>query len=151
MSVNARFQQLGNPEAHNRNVNVRKLAAIDLYFLGPRLILPEFGIGVVGSLTLGFISAWQGTHRFHSLWMVLFGVYLIFVGINYVPLLFYAVDISRRRGAQEEIGDELGSNQKTFRKYRRQSLWLLVPLAVLVAAILQRHQAPAFGSCRINE
>jgi len=131
--------------AHNWHVNVRKLAAIDLFFLGQRLILAEFGIGVFGSLTLGVMSAWQVTHRFHSVWMVLFGVYLVFVGINYVPLLLHAIDISRRGSAQREIADELGSKQKTFRKYRRQSLWLFVPLVVPVAAILPTKTNPTFG------
>jgi hypothetical protein len=145
------LQQLRKPQAHNGHVNVRKLAAIDLFFLGPRLILAEFGIGVFGSLALGVMSAWQGTHRFHSVWMVLFGVYLIFVGMNYVPLLLHAIDISRKASAQQEIADELGSKQKTFRKYRRQSLWLFVPLAIPVAAILERSQpSPPSGSDRDN-
>jgi hypothetical protein len=30
----------------SRVINVRKLAAIDLYFLGPKIILTEFGLGV---------------------------------------------------------------------------------------------------------
>jgi hypothetical protein len=29
-------------------LNVRKLAAIDLHFLGPKMILAEFGLGVAG-------------------------------------------------------------------------------------------------------
>jgi len=139
------FQQLRKPRgAHNCHVNVRKLAAIDLFFLGPRLILAEFGIGVFGSLALGLMSVWQGTHRFNSMWMVLFGVYLIFIGVNYIPLLLHAIDISRRGSAHQEIADE-SDTQKTFLKYRRQSLWLLVPLAIPVAAILQRNETPRFG------
>jgi hypothetical protein len=55
---------------------------------------------------------------------------LLFLGINYIPLLLYAIDISRRGSARQEIADELESQQKSFRKYRRQSLWLSVPLAV---------------------
>jgi hypothetical protein len=121
-------------------VNVRKLAAIDLHFLGSRLILAEFGIGAFGALALGVLSAWQGTHRFHSVWVALLGIYLIFVGINYIPLFLHAIDISRKGSAQREIADELESKPKTFRKYRRQSLWLLVPLVVPVIAILQRSR-----------
>jgi hypothetical protein len=129
-------------------VNVRRLAAIDLLFLGPRFILLEFGIGAFGSLFLGVLSAWQGTHRFHSVWMLLFGVYLFFVGINYVPLFLHAIDISRKGNAQQELGDELDSKQKTFRKYRRQSLWILVPLVVPFAAILQRNRIPPLEAGR---
>ena len=109
-----------SPQAHNCRVNVRKLAAIDLLFLGLKLILDEFGIGVVGSLALGAFSAWQGTHRFHSEWMVLFGVYLICIGINYVPLFVHAIDISRQGSAKQEIADELQNSELAFRKYRRQ-------------------------------
>ena len=121
-------------------MNVRKLAAIDLLFLGRRLILAEFGIGVFGSLALGVMSVWQGTHRSQSAWMVLFGIYLVFVGINYIPLLLHAIDISRKGSALQEIADELGDKQQAFRKYRRQSLWLLVPLVVPVVAVLQRNR-----------
>jgi uncharacterized membrane protein len=123
--------------AHNCHVNVRKLAAIDLLFLG-RLVLVEFAVGVFGSLALGVLSVWQGAQRFHSPWMILLGIYLVFIGINYLPLLLYAIDMARKGGAEQEVGDELGDKRKTFRKYRRQSVWLLVPLVVIIAAILQR-------------
>jgi hypothetical protein len=129
-------------------VNVRKLAAIDLLFLGPRLILAEFAIGVIGMVALGLLSAWQGAHRFQSMWMVLFGIYLIFVGINYIPLLLHAIDISCKRSAEQEITDELKNKKEAFRKYRRQSVWLLVPLAVIIAAIPQRNRIPPFGAGR---
>lgn len=119
-------------------LKVRKLAAIDLHFLGAKLILAEFGIGAIGSILLGVISVWQGKHRFHAMWMMLFGVYLIFVGINYVPLLLHAIDICHRGSAELEISGELENRKEAFREYRRQSLFLLVPLVVPIAAILQR-------------
>jgi hypothetical protein len=127
---------------HNCHVNVRKLAAIDLLFLGPKVILTEFAIGVFGSLAIGVMSAWQGAHRFHATWMVLFGIYLVFVGINYIPLLLHAIDISCKGKAEQELADELAHKKKAFRKYRRQSMWLLVPLVVVIAAILQRNRTP---------
>jgi len=102
-------------------VNVRKLAAIELYFLGPRLILAEFAIGLSGSLPLGLLSAWRGARRFHSTWIVLFGIYLIFTGINYIPLLLHAIDITCKGNAEREIADELEDKKRTFRQYRRQS------------------------------
>jgi len=88
-------------------------------------------------VALGLLSAWQGAHRFQSIWMVLFGICLIFVGINYVPLLLHAIDISRKRTAEQEIAGELKNKKEAFRKYRRQSVWLLVPLVIVIAAILQ--------------
>ena len=138
----------GARQAHNCHVNVRKLAAIDLFFLGPRLILAEFATGVLGSLALGVTSAWRGAYRFHSTWMVLFGIYLIFVGMNYVPLLLHAIDISRKGSAEQELAEELKHKKEAFRRYRRQSVWLLVPLAVIIAAIQQRNRTSSFGAGR---
>jgi len=85
-----------------------------------------------------------GAHRFQFIWMVLFGICLIFVGINYVPLLLHAIDISRKRTAEQEIAGELKNKKEAFRKYRRQSVWLLVPLVIVIAAILQRSRTSTF-------
>jgi len=37
-------------------LNIRKLAAIDLHFLGPYVILTEFALGVVGPVMLGLFT-----------------------------------------------------------------------------------------------
>jgi len=59
-------------------LNPRKLAAIDLVFLGAKVIIAEFAGGVLLCLGLGaFVS----------------------LGINYIPLLIYAIAITRRRSA----------------------------------------------------
>jgi len=42
--------------------------------------------------------------------------------------------------AHLEIPDELGNKQAAMRKYRRQSLFLLLPLVVPIAAIVQEIQ-----------
>ena len=121
-------------------LNVRKLAAIDLEFLGARFILAEFGIGVAGPVALGIFTLRAGVYRFHSLRMILFGVYLLAVGINYVPLLWHAIDMVHGGSAHAEIADELGDKRAAFRKYRRQSLFLLLPFVVAVVAIVQNSQ-----------
>jgi hypothetical protein len=64
-------------------------------------------------------------------------VYLVLLGINYVPMLVYAVAISKRRGALAEMGDELTDQRRAMAKYRRQSVFLLVPLMVAIAALRQ--------------
>jgi hypothetical protein len=73
-------------------INVRRLAALDLQFLGPKIILTEFGLGVLGPIALGILTMRAGLHRFHSARMMAFGVYLLLLGINYVPLLLHAID-----------------------------------------------------------
>jgi hypothetical protein len=49
--------------------------------------------------------------------------------------------MARRVNAREEIEDELNDKAAALRKYRRQSLWLLVPLAVPMAAFTQRDNS----------
>jgi hypothetical protein len=121
-------------------LNVRKLAAIDLQFLGPKIILTEFGLGVVGSAALGLLTVRAEIERFHSWTMIVFGGYLLLLGINYVPLLIHAISMVHGGSAVNEIAGELKDKRTAFSKYRRQSLWLLVPLVVPVAAIVQEVQ-----------
>jgi|SRR5208337_3593628 len=121
-------------------LNVRKLAAIDLHFLGAKLILTEFALGVVGSVALGVLTVRAGMQRFHSRQMIAFGGYLVLLGINYVPLLLHALSMLREGSVQQEIGGELEDKRAAFRKYRRQSLFLLLPLIVPIAAIVQEIQ-----------
>ena len=121
-------------------VNLRKLAAMDLHFLGPSMIVTEFALGVAGPLVLGAFTLRMASRHAWPLGLTLFGGYLLSLGINYVPLLVYAVSMVRSRSAFREIADELSDQRMAFRKYRRQSLFLLIPLVVPVLAILQRKK-----------
>jgi hypothetical protein len=112
-------------------IDFRKLAAVDIAFLGSRLILAEFSIGVFGSFALGLWTLL----RSHSIGGIALGSYLLFIGINYVPLLLYAITIVRVDSARDEIAEERADKREMFRKYRRQSLLLLVPLAVPILAL----------------
>jgi uncharacterized protein len=115
-------------------IDIRKLAAVDIAFLGSRLILTEFSVGVFGSLALGVFTLL----RSHSLRGIAFGSYLLLIGVNYVPLLLHAISLARNNNsARDEIADELSEKRRMFRKYRRQSLLLLVPLVVPIVALVQ--------------
>ena len=105
-------------------INIRRLAALDIAFLGPRVILAEFSIGMLGSLGLGLLTL----ARTRSVGGTVFGTYLMCLGINYAPLLLHAISIVRRGTASQEIADEIPERRAMFRKYRRQSLLLLLPL-----------------------
>jgi len=61
-------------------LNVRKLAAIDLEFLGARFIVTEFGIGVAASAALGLLTLRASIHRFHSSRMTMLGGTCCFLG-----------------------------------------------------------------------
>jgi membrane protein implicated in regulation of membrane protease activity len=119
-------------------INPRKLAALDIVFLGSRFIIAEFAGAVVLCSALGAFTLWRGAHS----WQLVLGIYLIALGINYVPMLVYAVAITRARSAQAEIGDELDDKRRAMSKYRRQSIFLLVPLLAPMIALRQSRGKP---------
>jgi len=118
---------------------VRKLVALDIVLHGPRFIMIEFGVGTPVILAFG-------------LWLMsgslgyLLGVYLLLTGLNYVPLLIYAVLVVRGNSARRETEYGLAHDRHYVRRYSTQQLLLFVPLAVLVLAIVQelkRTQSPS--------
>lgn len=117
-------------------INVRRLAAVDLRFLGAKFIVTEFAVGVIGPAALGIPTLLKS----HSIEMTLFGGYLISLGVNYTPLLLHAISILHNDSEQAELEEEPRSRTGLFRKYRRQSLWVLVPIVVPVVAIRQQRQ-----------
>ena len=123
-------------------LDIRKLAAIDIVLLGSKLIIGEFAAGVLLSTALGIFVLLRG----HSFWQVVLGVYLICLGINYVPMFVYAVAITKKHSAWEEMADELTDKNKAMAKYRRQSLLLLVPLLVPLLALTTQRQNPQANS-----
>jgi hypothetical protein len=112
-------------------INPRKLAAIDIIFLGPTFIIIEFAGGVVLCAALGIFVLL----RSHSVMTFVLGLYLISLGINYLPMLIYAVAITKNDSALAEIGEELDNKRRAMAKYRRQSILLLVPLLVPIVAV----------------
>ncbi|HEY0797086.1 MAG TPA: hypothetical protein VGD64_15040, partial [Acidisarcina sp.] len=105
-------------------IQPRKLTAVDIYLLGPRLIIIEFATAVLlGTALGGFIFA-----RAHSLGTQLFGAYILSLGINYVPMLWHAVRIGSREQAVIQIGNEIADTGALAAKYRPQTLYLLLPL-----------------------
>lgn len=122
--------------------NIRKLVAIDIVFLGYKLIFAEYLFGVVGSLGLGIFAL----VRSHSPSQIALGVYLVSLGINYAPMLAYAVSIASNENARAELGDELIEQRKAMTKYRRISLLLLVPLVVPFLALSRQQTRPSFTS-----
>jgi hypothetical protein len=113
-----------------RLINIRKLVALDITLHGPRFILIEFGVGTPAIILVG-------------LWLMLtssvfiLGLYLFLTGINYVPLLLYAVVIARKGSAQTEVEQGLAQNKHYVRKYSLQQLLIFVPLAILIIAVGQ--------------
>ena len=123
-------------------INIRKLAALDIAFHGPRFILIEFALGVFGCAALGLFSLYFGLlhNPNHSLFSTIMGCFLLWIALNYVPLLIYAMSIVRHDSAQQEVAYELERRDKYTGKYMRQSTLLLIPLAIPVLATYQELQ-----------
>jgi hypothetical protein len=113
---------------------IRKLAALDLALLGPIVIISEFVVGVIGPPLLGAFIAVRG----HSWGQYVMAFYFAMLGINYVPLLGYALHVRNRETAHAEIAEELTEDRRgLMRRYRRGSLLLLIPFVVPALALLQ--------------
>jgi len=117
-------------------INLRKLAAIDIAFLGFRFVVAEYAVGVFFSAALGLFVL----YRAHSFWQHALGIYLICLGINYIPMLAYTLSIANKESAVAELGTELADKAAAMSKYRRQSLLLLIPLAAAILAMLRRNK-----------
>lgn len=107
-------------------INVRKLAALDIVFHGTKLIITEFAAGVCLPLGLGILSILRG----RALWQSVFGVYMLFLAFNYLPLLIHAVLVAKKGSARKEVEMELANGSDTALKYTRQSALLLLPFVI---------------------
>ena len=109
---------------------VRKLVALDIVLHGPRFITIEFGVGTPAILAVG-LWLMSGSLAYAM------GIYLLLAGLNYIPLLIYAVLIIRGGSARQETEYGLSHDRHYVRKYSIQQLLLFVPLAVLFLAMVQ--------------
>ena len=117
-------------DRESRLINIRKLVAWDITLHGSRFILVEFGVGAPAMILFGY---WLTLTPVASI----LGLYILLVGVNYAPLLFYAIVISRRGSAKNEIGDDLARSKQYIRKYGSQQLIILIPLAISLIALVQ--------------
>lgn len=119
-------------------LNVRKLAALDMALHGPRFIVIEFGAGVVGCALIGGLSLAAGLRSHGITWQVILGAGLLWIALNYLPLLLHAIDLARRKSAPQEVWPEL-ADPRVVRSYGLRQLWILVPFAVVIFAFMQRR------------
>jgi hypothetical protein len=122
-------------------INIRKLAALDIVWHGPKLILAEF------LLTVGLGGALAGFNLFffirtstHPPFALILSLVFFGVALNYVPLLLYALHFARHKNVELEVAFELAHKERYARKYQLQSLLLFVPFVVLILAIVQEWQ-----------
>jgi hypothetical protein len=121
----------------HRLIEIRKLAAVDMAWLGARVIVVEYALGVVLPLALGCLSFRAGLAQSDPWnWQTVFGIWLITIAANYVPLFIYALSIARARTAQKEGQREF----KNARRYGLQQAIILVPFVVVFVALLQERR-----------
>jgi hypothetical protein len=115
-------------------INARRLAAMDMWGTAGtlrrrRVIRAEFLIGAIGCTLFGvfvFVTAGSGAWK-------LLGVWLVGAGINYVPLALYALSLSQPGALEAELSGV--DVRRELRKAGAQQFWIVVPLAVAIAAV----------------
>ncbi len=112
-------------------INIRKLVALDILLHGRLFILIEFGLGTPFIFGLGFQQIIVGLSGFYA--SLVIGIYLLLTGVNYLPILLYAIIISKKNSAQNEAESELQNKSK----YNRQQFFIFVPLLVLLLGVKQ--------------
>lgn len=116
-----------------RFINVRKLAALSIYFRGAPRMLAESGAVVFAFGGLGLASIFLGSM---SQTVVAIGVYLFLLAVDYTPLFAYAVVITRKGDVSGELGPELAV-EGTKRRYGVQQVLVLVPFFIPALSVRQ--------------
>jgi hypothetical protein len=118
-------------------INIRKLAAVDMLWLGTRIIVTEYAVGIVLPLILGFLSVRASLLGLVIIgWEAALGFWLVTIAANYIPLFIYAVVIARGGTVKEEGQPELAR----AKRYGILQVIILVPFLVLVLALMQENR-----------
>jgi hypothetical protein len=119
-------------------INVRKLAALDMALHNHWLILAEFSFGVVACGVLGADSLYTFfSHANSPFFLLLIGIVLAWIMLNYIPMLLYVISIMRRKSALQEATFESSHRVHSMHRYSIQSLFLVLPLIIPLLAIYQ--------------
>ena len=117
-------------------IKIRKLAAVDMAWLGTRVILTEYAIGVILPFILGLLSIRSGFFGpTPSAWESVLGIWLVGIAANYVPLFIYAVMIAKAGTVKEEGEPEIAH----AKRYGIQQVIILVPFLVIIVALIQER------------
>lgn len=134
-------QQEGDTRKDAFFINIRKLVALDMVWHNPKLILTEFllTVSLGGALAMFSFSFFMRSPA-HPLFALILSLVFLFIALNYVPLLLYAVHFIRHKKAELEVVFELAHKERYARKYQVQSLLLFIPLIVPILTIVQERQ-----------
>ena len=118
-------------------IDPRKLAAIHIATLGPTFAISNFAGTALLCLSIGAVILW----RADSFQLFTFGFYFVSLCINFTVMLHYAMELNTRESARAEIGVELNKDRDAMAEYRRQSIYLLLPIVVPVVALRRRYRS----------
>jgi hypothetical protein len=103
-------------------------------WLGTRIILAEYALGIFLPLLLGLLSIRSGLFSpVFSTWEAASGFWLVSIAANYVPLFIYAALLARGGTVKAAGEPELAR----ARRYGAQQIIILVPFLVVVLALAQ--------------
>jgi hypothetical protein len=115
-------------------IEVRKLAAVDMVWLGTRAVVAEYALGVVLPALLGLVSLRAATEQPDLYnWQLISGIWLLAIAANYVPLFLYAVSMARAGTAQALGLPEL----RRAKQYGTQQVIILIPFFMLALSVVQ--------------
>lgn len=125
-------------------LDVRRLVELDLAFLGPRVIVVEYGLGVLFGLALGGFSIAYAVRNSGPAWSwpVVLGLELAAIGVNYVPLFVWARRLSGGAASIAVTRAAMRERPAEARSYGLRQAWILVPGAVVWFAATQRTRVP---------
>ena len=118
-------------------IDPRKLAAIHIAALGPTFAVSNFACTALLCLSLGTLILW----RADSCQLFTFGFYFLSLCLNYMVMLLFALEINNSESARAEISDELNNKHGAMSEYRRQSIYLLIPVMVPIVALQRRYRS----------
>jgi len=95
-------------------IQLQKLVAVELFCLGPKVIIAEYAIAVAARLLVAVLSLRAGLHVTHARWQIVLGLYLLFVALTYAVLTAYAIAMARCGNCRDEIADELELEDTTM-------------------------------------
>jgi hypothetical protein len=120
-------------------IEIRKLAAIDMAWLGSRVVVTEYALGVILPLALGGFTL-RSTLSSPLTWQTILGIWLVTISANYIPLLLYAISIAKSGTVEAEGRPEMSH----ARRYGVQQAIILVPFLVVVIAVIQERRRQTF-------
>jgi hypothetical protein len=95
------------------------------------IITGEFVFGAIGCVGIGLLPF---VADFGIGWKV-FGAWLIGAGLNYVPLALHVISLWRPRALAAEL--EGVDIRRELRRYTVLQVWVAVPLAIVIFALIQ--------------